>query len=75
MGLVFRPRSTLKSTIVQQPTFRGWHRVSRKEEEGKEKKDGRAEGSSVTEDGRQDAISLMLDIHGTHIHIFEISQL
>lgn len=37
--------------------------------------DGRAEGSSVIEDRRQDAVSLTLDIHGTHIHIFEISQL
>ena len=37
--------------------------------------DGRAEGSSVIEDGRQDAISLMLDIHGTHIHIFKRSKL
>ena len=37
--------------------------------------DGRAEGSSATGDGRQAVISLMPDIDGTHIRIFESSQL
>ena len=37
--------------------------------------DGRAEGSSATGDRGQAAISLMPDIDGMHVHIFESSQL
>ena len=37
--------------------------------------DGRAEGSSATGDRGQAAISLTPDIDGTHVHIFETSQL
>ena len=37
--------------------------------------DGRAEGSSAIGDGGQAAISLMPDVDGMHIHIFESSQL
>ena len=37
--------------------------------------DGRAEGSSAIGDGRQAAISLTPDINGTHVRIFESSQL
>ena len=37
--------------------------------------DGRAEGSSAIGDGGQAAISLTPDVDGTHIHIFEGSQL
>ena len=37
--------------------------------------DGRAEGSSATGNGRQAAMSLMSDVDGTHIHIFEGLQL
>ena len=33
--------------------------------------DGRAEGSSTIGDGGQAAISLMPDVDGTHIRIFE----
>ena len=36
--------------------------------------DGRAEGSSAIGDGRLAAISLMPDVDGTHVHIFESSQ-
>ena len=35
----------------------------------------RAEGSSAIGDGGQAAISLTSDVDGTHIHIFESSQL
>ena len=44
-------------------------------EEGEELGDGRAEGLSATRDGGQAAISLMPDADGTHVHIFESSQL
>ena len=37
--------------------------------------DGRAEGSSAIGDGGQDAISLMPDVDGMHVHIFESLQL
>ena len=37
--------------------------------------DGRAEGSSAIGDGGQAAISLMPDTDGTHLEIFECSQL
>ena len=37
--------------------------------------DGRAEGSSAIGDGGQAAISLMPDVDGLHVCIFEISQL
>ena len=38
--------------------------------------DGRAEGSSaIGDDGGQAAVSLMPDVDGTHVHIFESSQL
>ena len=37
--------------------------------------DGRAEGLSAREDKRQTAVSLTPDIYGTHVHIFESSQL
>ena len=37
--------------------------------------DGRAEESSSVGDGEQAAISLMPDIDGTHVGIFESSQL
>ena len=37
--------------------------------------DGRAEGSSAIGDGGQAASSLMPDIVGMHVHIFESSQL
>ena len=37
--------------------------------------DGRAEGSSAIGDRGQDAISLTPDVDGTHVHIFESSQL
>ena len=67
------------SSQVQQLAHRGWHRVKRQEEllmeEGEELGDGRAEGSSATRDGGQAAISLMPDADGTHVHIFESSQL
>ena len=36
--------------------------------------DGRAEGSSATGDGGQAAISLMPDVDGTHVCIFESSK-
>ena len=37
--------------------------------------DGRAEGSSALGDGGRAAISLMPDVDGTHVRIFESSQL
>ena len=37
--------------------------------------DGRAEGSSVIGDARQAAISLTPDVDGTHVCIFQNSQL
>ena len=37
--------------------------------------EGRAEGSSATGDGGQDAMSLEPDADGTHVHIFESLQL
>ena len=37
--------------------------------------DGRAEGSSATGDARQAAVSLTTDVDGTHVRIFESSQL
>ena len=37
--------------------------------------DGRAEGSSTIGDGGQSQISLMAGADGTHLHIFENSQL
>ena len=37
--------------------------------------DGRAEGSSAIGDGGPAAISLVPDTDGTHVHIFETSQL
>ena len=37
--------------------------------------DGRAEGSSAIGDGGQAAISLTPDVDGTHVCIFESSQL
>ena len=43
-------------------------------EEGEEVGDGRAEGSSAG-DGGPAAVSLMPDIDGMHVHIFESSQL
>ena len=44
-------------------------------EEGEEVGDGRAEGSPATGDRGQDAVSLMPDADGTHVRIFESSQL
>ena len=43
-------------------------------EKGEEVGDGRAEGSSAIGDGGQAAISLMPDIDGMHVCIFESSQ-
>ena len=37
--------------------------------------DDRAEGASAIGDGGQAAVSLMPDVDGTHVHIFESSQL
>ena len=37
--------------------------------------DGRAEGSPATGDGGQAAVSLTPDVDGTHVRIFESSQL
>lgn len=37
--------------------------------------DGRAEGSSAVGDGGRAAVSLTPDTDGTHVHIFERSQL
>ena len=37
--------------------------------------DSRTEGSTATGDGGQAATSLMSDVDGTHIRIFESSQL
>ena len=37
--------------------------------------DGRAEGSSAIGDGGRAATSLTPDVDGTHVHIFESSQL
>ena len=37
--------------------------------------DGRAEGSSAIGDGQQAAISLTPDVDGTHVLMFESSQL
>ena len=37
--------------------------------------DGRAEGSSAIGDGGQAAMSLTSDVDGTHVRIFESSQL
>ena len=37
--------------------------------------DGTAEGSSATGARRQAAVSLMPDVDGMHLHIFESSQL
>ena len=37
--------------------------------------DGRAEGPSAIGDGGQAAISLTPDADGTHVHVFESSQL
>ena len=37
--------------------------------------DGRAEGSSAIGDRGQAAVSLMPDVDGMHVHIFESSQL
>ena len=73
--------STLKSTVVQ---YNSWHTGAGIEwagkksywlEEGEEVEDGRAEGSSAIGDGGQAAISLTHDADGTHVHIFEISQI
>ena len=44
-------------------------------EEGEEVGEGRAEGLSAIGDRGRAAISLMPDGNGTHIHIFESSQL
>ena len=44
-------------------------------EEGEEVGDGRAEILSAIRDGGKAAISLMPDVDGTHIHIFESLQL
>ena len=44
-------------------------------EEREEVGDGRGEGSSAIGDGRQFAISLTLAVDGTHVCIFESSQL
>ena len=66
------------SSMVQQLACRGWHQVNRQEllmEEGAEVGDGRAEGSSAIGDGGQAVVSLMLDIDGMHICIFESSKL
>ena len=43
-------------------------------EKGEEVGDGRAEGSSAIGDGGQAAVSLMLDVGGMHIRIFEGSK-
>ena len=71
--------STLKSTVVQ---YNSWHTGAGIEWTGKKiywleegEKDGRAEGSSAVGDGGQAAVSLMPDINGTHVRIFESSQL
>ena len=40
-------------------------------EEGEKMGDGRAEGSSAIGDGGQAAMSLMPDVYGTHVCIFE----
>ena len=44
-------------------------------EKGVDMRDNRAEGSWEIGGGEQAIISLMLEIDGTHAHIFEISQL
>ena len=44
-------------------------------EEGEEVGDGSAEGSSAIGDGGQAAVSLTPDVDGTHVCIFESSQL
>ena len=64
-------------STIQWPSHRGWHRVNRQDEfleEGEEVGDGRAEGSSAIGDGGQAAVSLMLDVGGMHIRIFEGSK-
>ena len=40
-------------------------------EDGRAGEDGRAEGSSAIGDGGQAAMSLMPDVYGTHVCIFE----
>ena len=73
--------STWKSTVVQHnswPPGAGIEGPGRKSywlEEGGEVGDGRAEESSATGDGGQAAISLTPDVDGTHVCIFESSQL
>ena len=71
----------MKSTVVQ---YNSWHigagiewtgKKSYWLEEGEEVGDGRAEGWSAIEDRGQAAISLTPDVDGTHIWIFENSQL
>ena len=65
--------------MVQQLACRGWHRGNRKEEllteEGEKVGDGRAERLAAMGDGGQAAISLTPDFDGTHVCIFERSQL
>ena len=64
------------SSTVQQLGYRGWHwEKSYWLEEGEEVGDGRAKGLSTVWEWRQAATSLESDIGGTHIHIFESSQL
>ena len=72
--------STLKSIGVQYnwPTGVGIKWTGKKSywlEEGKEVGDGGTERLSAIGSGGQAAVSLTPDLDGTHIHIFEISQL
>ena len=71
----------MKNIVIQ---YNSWHtgagiewtgKKSYSLEEGEEVGDGRAEGSSAIGDGGQDAISLMPDVDGMHVHIFESLQL
>ena len=71
----------MKSTVVQ---YNSWYsgagiewtgKKSYQLEEGEEVGDGRAERSSAVGDRGRAAISLTSDIHGTHVCVFESSQL
>ena len=67
------------SSALQQLASRGWHRVNRQEElltgGGREVGDGRAEGPSAIADGGRPAVALTPDADGSHVRIFETSQL
>ena len=65
--------------MIQQLAHRGQHQGNRKKElltkEGKKVGDGRAERLAAIGDEGQAAISLTPDFDGTHVCIFERSQL